>query len=142
MSFTAETRQRSLPVLPLASLVDILFLLLAFFLTTSALREQEMQMGVELPQAESGATAVSPATQTIISIDADDRIFLGERELPLPTLRQTLQELVRVSPNDSVVVRGDRGSSWGLGVQVMDIAHQVGFRDVSVATVKGIEEIR
>lgn len=142
MSFTAETRQRSLPVLPLASIVDILFLLLTFFLTTSALREQELQMGVELPQAESGTTAVSPATQTIISISADDRIFLGERELPLPTLRQTLQELAKVSPSDSVVVRGDRTASYGLAVQVMDIAQQAGFRDVSVATVKGIEDIQ
>lgn len=142
MSFTSETRARSLPVLPLASIVDILFLLLTFFLTTSALREQEMQMGVQLPQAESGDTAVSPARQTIISISDDDRIFLGERELPLPTLRQTLQELVKISPDDSVVIRGDRQASYGLAVQVLDMAYQVGFRNVSVATVKGIEEIR
>ena len=142
MSFTAESRSRSLPVLPLASLVDILFLLLAFFLTTSALREQEVQMGVQLPQAETGETAVSAATQTIVNITAEDRIFIGERELPLPVLRQTLDELVKLSPSEALVVRGDREASYGLAVQVMDIAHQAGFRDVSVATVKGIEEIR
>lgn len=142
MSFVAETRQRSLPVLPLASLVDVLFLLLVFFLTTSALREREMQIGVQLPTAETGETAVSPATQIIISVDENDRVFLGERELTLPLLRQTLTELAKQFPDESVVVRGDRGSSFGVAVQIMDIAQQAGLRDVSVATVKSVDEIQ
>ena len=142
MSFASETRQRSLPVIPLASFVDILFLLLTFFLTTSALRERELQIGVDLPAAESGETAVSAATQTIISITAEDRIYLGERELPLPSLRQTLEELAAISPDEAVVIRGDQASSFGLAVQIMDVAQQAGIRNVSVATVKSLEEIQ
>lgn len=142
MSFAAPSRERAGPALPMASFVDILFLLLIAFLTTSTLRERELQMGVSLPAADSGETAVSPATQIVISISADDRIFLGERELPIESLRQTLADLAKLSPGESVVVRGDREASYGLAVQIMDVAQQVGLRDVSVATVKSVEEIR
>lgn len=142
MSFASETRQRSMPVLPLAAFVDILFLLLAFLLTTSAMRERELQIGVDLPSADTGEGAVSPALQTIVTISTEDRLFLGDQELAMPQLRQKLKDLAAAQASDSVVVRGDQGSSFGLAVQVMDAAQQAGIRDVSVATVKSVEEIQ
>lgn len=142
MSFASESRTRSSPVLPLASFVDILFLLLSFLLATSALREQETQMGVDLQPTQTGEGAVSPATQIVVTVSADDRIFLGQRELALPTLRQTFEEIVKEFPNESLVIRGDRGSSFGLAVQIMDAAKDANINDVSVATVKSVEEIR
>lgn len=141
MSFSAQARERSRPVLPLAPMVDVLFLLLIFFMTASVFREQELQIDVALPTAEMAQPPATTATQITISLTADDRIYLGPRELTLAALRRTLAELVRDFPDEVVVVRGDQASSFGLAVKVMDAAQLAGVTNVSVATVKPTEEL-
>ena len=88
MSFAAQVRERSRPVLPLAPMVDVLFLLLIFFMTASVFREQELQIDVALPTAEMAQPPATTATQITISLTADDRIYLGPRELTLAALRR------------------------------------------------------
>lgn len=142
MSFASETRARSAPVLPLSAMVDVLFLLLTFFMTASVFREQELQIGVDLPAAETAQGGQGGATQITITVTGEDRIYLGEREHTLDSLRQTLADLATQFPDEAVVIRGDKGSSFGLAVQIMDVAQRAGLRDISVATVKSVEDIR
>ncbi len=142
MSFVSESRERVRPAIPLAAMVDILFLLLIFFMTASVFRDQELQLPVELPaaaSADSGSGAA--ATQIVVTITDDDRVFLGEREMPISLLLPTFRELAAQFPDETVIVRGDQDSRFGLSVQVMDLAMQAGLRNVSVATVKSVDEI-
>ncbi|MEO1237339.1 MAG: biopolymer transporter ExbD [Planctomycetota bacterium] len=140
MSFATQTRERSAPVLPLAGMVDVLFLLLIFFMTASVFRDAELSMDVSLPSSETAASAVGPANQIVITVDAENRVFLGEREVPIDGLRSLLEDLVAVAPNDSAVVRADQGADWGVGVRVMDLAQQAGLTQVQAATVRPAEE--
>ena len=141
MSFVAESRLRTRPVLPLAGMVDVLFLLLIFFMTASVFREQELQIPVELPATETAQVAApDPATRIVVTVTADGRIFLGEREVSADELKVMFRELADQFPHESVIVRGDRDSRFGLAVHVMDLAQQAGIRDVSVATIKTLDE--
>lgn len=140
MSFSSTTRERSAPVLPLAGMVDVLFLLLIFFMTASVFRDSELSMDVSLPQSETATSAVGPGTQIIITVDGENRVFLGEREIPMDGLRGVLLDLVAVAPNDSVVVRADQESNTGIAVRVMDIAQQAGLTQVSIATIRPAEQ--
>ncbi len=136
MSFASPSRERTGPVLPMAGMVDILFLLLIFFMTASVFRDSELSMDVSLPTSETASSAVGPATQIVITVDANNRVFLGEREVPLDNLLSILLDLVAVAPNDAVVVRADQLSNTGIAVHVMDLAQQAGLTEVSIATIR------
>lgn len=140
MSFATQTRERSAPVLPLAGMVDVLFLLLIFFMTASVFRDAELSMDVTLPTSETAASAVGPAQQIVITVGEDNRVFLGERAVPIENLLPVLNQLVEVAPNDSVVVRADQNSNTGVAVRVMDLAQQAGLTQVSIATIRPAEE--
>lgn len=142
MSFVSESRERVRPVLPLAGMVDILFLLLIFFMTASVYRDQELQLPVELPSAASAVEgSATMATRIVVTVTADDRVYLGEREMPMNLLRETFVELANQFPDETVIVRGDQNSRFGLAVRVMDLAQSAGLRNVSVATVKSVEDV-
>jgi len=140
MSFATESRERSKPAIPLSAMVDILFLLLVFFMTVSVFREQERQIDVSLPATESAQPAASK-TQIIITVTDDGGIFIGDRAYNFDTLRSTLTKLAQQFPNESVVIRGDKTSQFGLAVRVLDTAYSCGLRNVYLATTKAQSEI-
>ena len=129
MSFTAETRERTRPVLPLAAMVDVLFLLIIFFMTASVFREQELAVHLNLPAADSAQTAPGLTTQIVIHITDDNRIHLGPRERTFSELRQDLVQLHAASPNETVVIRADEQSSYGTFLQILGAAQRAGFVD-------------
>lgn len=137
MSFTASTRDRNPPILPLAGLVDIMFLLLIFFMTTSIFREQERLIEVLLPSTESQISGAAYASPIVITVTADDGIYMGGHRYDLDELRRTLAEL----PNEPVEIRGDSNSRLGLSVQIMDAAYAAGLKNVFLATTKRASEI-
>ena len=140
MSFSAPTRERSTPVLPLSAMVDVMFLLLIFFMTASVFREEERQIDVALPSAETGQAPAS-RTQIFITITADGGIFLGDQLMTFETLPAKLKRLVELYPNESVVVRGDMDAKLGLAVRVIDTVKASGLRNVLIATTKPESEL-
>lgn len=140
MSFSAPSRDRNPPVLPLASMVDIMFLLLIFFLTTAAFREQERQMDVDLPAAENSSGA-SSRTQVVITVTEDGTIYMGDRTYTLAALKQTLGKLAKQFPDEAVIIRGDSGSRFGQAIAVADIVYASGLRHVSFATIRKRSEL-
>lgn len=140
MSFTAETRERTRPALPLAAMVDVLFLLLIFFMTASVFRQQELQIEVQLPTAETAETRGSVADRLIITVQEDDSIYLGPREMTVPELRERLEALAAGDPGQTVVIRGDQRSNLGRAVQLLDIAQAAGFTDAQISTARSADE--
>jgi biopolymer transport protein ExbD len=135
VSFSSPTRDRTGTAFPLASMVDMMFLLLIFFLTTSAFREQERRMDVSLPQTDN-ATGQSARTQLVITIMEDGSIFLGDKGYNIQTLKQTLAKLAQQFPGEEVIIRGDSGGTFGRCMEVADAAYSAGLRNVSFATIK------
>ena len=74
MGFASETRERVRPVLPLAGMVDILFLLLIFFMSTYSMREQELSVDVGLPASESAEPGTNEALKVVITYDQEGRV--------------------------------------------------------------------
>lgn len=133
MGFASESRERSRPVLPLAGMVDILFLLLIFFMSTYSMREQELVMEVGLPAAETANPGTTGAQKVIITFDKDDRIFLGQRFVPIDQLKSEIAKLVEINPNQPVIIRGDSRGNFGLGIKIADTARVAGLTDVQFA---------
>jgi biopolymer transport protein ExbD len=141
MSFSAPLRARAGPALPLASMIDVLFLLLIFFMTASVLREQERAIDVSLPRQESSDTDGGLHTQLLITVTQGGEIYVGATKYEIPRLRQILADLVKQFPDEAVVIRGDQNSRLGLTVHIMDMAYAVGLRHVYLATTKKESEL-
>ena len=128
------------PTLPLSSMLDVIFLLLAFFIIATTFRDNESKIDVSLPAAESDRAPAHAGTHITITIKSDGKIQIGDTVHTFDSLKATLGELVKQYPDESVLIRGDRESSLGTSVKVMDLAYSVGLKNVYLATTKGKPE--
>ena len=119
--------------MPLTSLIDIVFLLLIYFLLTTNFMVEE-GIKIKLPQARASA----PQTEEVITIyvDKQGRVFLGTREFSYAGLFDGLRELIRDRKDKLVVVRADRTVILNKAVKAMDIAKAAGAERLCLATEK------
>lgn len=138
MSFASD-RTRGQGGFPLASMMDIIFLVLIFFVTTSAMRDQEMVMSVKLQATNSGAPAEN-RTATRITVTEDGTIYIAEQPYTIEQLEQRLRQIARHFPNEAILIRGDKGSKLGTTVQVLDLCQSAGLQNVSIGSRRKAED--
>ena len=119
--------------MPLTSLIDIVFLLLIYFLLTTNFMVEE-GIKIKLPQAKASA----PQTEEVITVyvDKQGRAFLGTLELSYAGLFDRLRELIKHRTSKLVIVRADRAVILNKAVKVMDIAKAAGAERLCLATEK------
>jgi biopolymer transport protein ExbD len=140
MSFAGPPADTNYGWRPPTTYVDVMFLILTFFITIAAFRDDDRQINVSLPAQSALKEGAGGRTQIVVTVTKDEQIFLGDRAFTPETLLPKLTELARVYPNESVLIRGDRESSLGTTMKVMDMAYAAGLNDVSLATVKPRKE--
>ncbi len=114
----------------LTPLIDMVFILLIFFLVTASFI-RESAVTIRRPQA---ATAEpQPGAELIVTITADEQIWLNDAVVDIRRLRARLDELKLASAKRSVIILADQKTSTGLLVNTMDQLRQAGFADISVA---------
>lgn len=118
---------------PLTALIDIVFLLLIYFLLTTNFMVDE-GIKVKLPQAKASA----PQTEKVITVyvDREGRAFLDKTEVSDAQLFDRLRELIGNEANKLVVVRADREVILNKAVKVMDVAKAAGAGRLCLATEK------
>jgi biopolymer transport protein ExbD len=114
----------------LTPLIDMVFILLIFFLVTmSFIRESTVT--VQRPKA---ATAVpQPNAAVIVTITADEQIWLNDVSVDIRLLRARLEQLGLANPAQAAIILADAQASTGLLVKVMDQLRLAGFVNISVA---------
>ena len=129
MRFRELRRVRAEP--GMTAMIDIIFLLLVFFVLSSSFVLQP-GVKVELPRT---VTQEHPVRKDLILIiSRDKRVFLNNDQVPLKSLWGRLIEELKVQPEGLMIIRADKGVPHGLVVQVMDIAKQAGALRMSIAT--------
>jgi biopolymer transport protein ExbD len=118
---------------PLTSLIDIVFLLLIYFLLTTNFMVDE-GIKVKLPQAKASA----PQTEEVITVYVDEqgRAFLRDHEVSLNELFNRLREMIGTATDKLVVIRADRSVILNKAVKVMDVAKAAGAGRLCLATEK------
>jgi biopolymer transport protein ExbD len=139
MSFVAATRDRQGPAVPMAGMIDIMFLLLVFFMTAAVYREQEQQIDVSLPQATESTGG--DRSQIVVTIKADGTIFVAGAAYNMDTFGAKLKDVASQFPDEMVVIRGDKDCPLGLAVRVMDMIYAANLRNVYLATTKPQSEV-
>ena len=118
---------------PLTALIDIVFLLLIYFLLTTNFMVDE-GIKIKLPQAN----ASRPQTEETITVyvDQDGRSYLNNRQISTDELFKSLKEMIGGRKDKLVVVRADRGVILNKAVKVMDVAKAAGAGRLCLATEK------
>jgi biopolymer transport protein ExbD len=140
MSFAQPTKEAR-RALPLAPMLDVMFLLLMFFVTTASFREEEQQVDVTLAATKAGAPAEARRTEVVVNVKDDGSILVGGAAYNIQQLSTLLRDLIAEYPGEHVVIRGDKRVPYERVVQVVDAARSVGVRNVSLATVKRAADV-
>lgn len=114
----------------LTSLIDMLFLLIIFFLVSSAFVEEEKDLEVELSRARSAPALTAPQSPVVINVRRDGAILLGTQPILLDGLLARLQAIQQDSPGRMVQIRGDRRVPYEYVVAVHAAVAEAGFRRV------------
>jgi biopolymer transport protein ExbD len=127
--------------LNITPLIDIVFLLLIFFMVSTTF-QKESQLRVQLPEATQ-QTKADPQEPVEITISAEGQFAIGGRKLPQDNLATVIDALGRVVGDDrerAVVVRADSRTPHQAVVRAMDAASKLGLTRLSIATAEQTDE--
>ena len=123
-----------LPGFQLTPMLDVVFLLLCFFVTTSVYSQWENEVEIQLPSAESGVEPNRLPGEIIVNVAKDGAIRVNGRDLTPEELGAKCRALAAAFPGNPIVVRGDREASWESVLRVLDICAKNDLYNVNFAS--------
>ena len=121
--------------LSLTPLIDIVFLLLIFFLVATRFAEEEREMDVQLPDASEAKPLTSEPRELFVNIDERGRYYVTGKMVTLPELDPILKAAWVNNPGRaSVVIRADKRVAWQYVVGAMNACNKAKIRDYRVTT--------
>ena len=125
----------SLGSLSMTPLIDVVFLLLIFFLVATRFEEEERDMDINLPRASEAQPTISPQKELFVNVTKEGEFVVDGRELSLDNLQECLLNAYRTNPGQQrVIIRADRDSRTSNLVAVMNACNRANIRNYSVAT--------
>ena len=119
-------------IINLSSLLDILFILIIFFLATSTFEEEERDARINLPNAGKGDALSSAPNVMVINVREDGSILLGKRLVKLEELRQQVKAAVDENPDQKVLIRGDENARHGAVAQALLTCKGAGVDEANI----------
>ncbi|RPJ33547.1 MAG: biopolymer transporter ExbD [Verrucomicrobiaceae bacterium] len=129
-----SSRQPEPAGIQLAPMIDIVFLLLIFFIVTWQFSRSETELNVSVPTAEEGSELNRPKGEIIINVLSDGTIRVEGLTVELPQLLEKLAAIARQFENQPVRIRGDGGVAYQRIVEVIDTCQKAGIWNISFAT--------
>ena len=126
----ARRRNRGTTELNIAPLIDMVFILLIFFLVNTSFVKET---GIDVSRPTASTAVVQNKATILIAIDGNDRIFMDHREIDPRAVRANVERALAENPEGAVVVVADKASSTGTAIQVMDGCRMAGANNVSLA---------
>ena len=130
-------RKRAQPQLlgfQIAPMVDILLVLLVFFIVTWNFAITENEMDVKVPTAAAAKEQQPMANQTVLNVRKNGTVVMNRKELNLEDLRKKLSQLSELYPDYAIILRGDKQLPFEDLMAVMDVCRQANIWNVAFAT--------
>ncbi len=130
------------PEISLTSLIDVVFLLLIFFMVSTTFERQAV-LKVDLPEAKNVSLPEDQADSFELVIDKNGQFYLNDRQLidaKPATIRAAFAEAAGDDRSFSIILRADAETPHHFVVTAMDITAQMGFTRMSIATERITEE--
>ena len=133
MKFAPESGSKA-PTLALTSMLDVIFLLLCFFVTASVYSQWESEISIQLPSAETSDEPNRLPGEVIVNVTESGNVRLNGMNVELSDLEKRLSKLSKIYPDQSVIIRADRVTKYEHLVKVIDTCRKAGVWNFSLAT--------
>ena len=130
-----STEQEATATIALTPIIDMVFLLLIFFLVATTFHQTEREMRIALPTASSSVPISAVLMELVVNVDAAGNIFTGGRQVEPDALRSMIAGAVKNNPEQKVTIRGDRTTAYASIVRVLDICKGAGIQEPYLDTV-------
>lgn len=120
-------------VISTQSLVDVMFILVIFFLVTMSFKEIERDTAVNLPQTDTTLSSTSKAL--VINVKKDGNYFVGGKRLNIDGIKEKLLSLLEKNPSQKVLIRGDKEALHGQVAAVIAVSKKCGVKDANIGYV-------
>lgn len=112
----------------LTPMIDMVFLLLIFFLVATTFQRDERELDIALPEAASAAPITEALQEIVVNVDAQGAMRVNGRSVSPEALQALLAQAVQANPEQKVTVRGDRAAPYALIVRALDVCKAAGVR--------------
>jgi len=139
----ARAPKRRSPRIEIIPMVDVMMLLLVFYVLSSLAMTQTKGIEVQLPSAQSGQANVAPQ-QLVVTVNSAGEVYLQQQLVPVEQLGAQVQQLCQSRPGglesvqkEGIILNADQSSQMRQTVGVMDQLRQVGIYNFSISTQEG-----
>jgi len=125
------TKRRKMPSITVVSLIDILAILLIFFIVTTTFKEKLPQLQINLPESKSASTASTETKKSIpLQIKGPKQITLDNKPVTMAGLPAAIREVQKANPGCSITMQADKEAPFGTVVAVLDALQAGGVKNV------------
>ena len=133
MTFSPQRKSRA-PGIALTSMLDVIFLLLCFFVTVSVFSQWESEISIKLPTAKTAEAPERLPGEIIVNLSKDGSIKVNGATMSLADLQSKLARISKFSPGQPVIIRADKETKYDYLVGVIDACRAGDVWNFSLAT--------
>ena len=133
MTFATQRKSRA-PALALTSMLDVIFLLLCFFVTVSVFSQWESEISIRLPEAKTSEPPERLPGEIIVNLAKDGSVKVNGATMALPDLQARLKRIAKFYPGQPVIIRADKDTKYDDLVKVIDTCRAGDVWNFSLAT--------
>jgi len=126
-------RKRRAPSIIIVSLVDILTILLIFFVVSTTFKKDQPEVQINLPESQTATKAPAETEHALVSVDENDAISLDGRPIPVEELERAIRDLAG-NRKSSLALQADKKASFGTIIKVMDALKLAGVKNLPAFT--------
>jgi biopolymer transport protein ExbD len=131
MKFAA--RKKRAPSIIIVSLVDVLTILLIFFVVSTTFKRDQPQVQINLPDAKTATKAPAEMEHSIVMVDSNDQVRLDGQPIEVDALEQAVKDLPDTK-RSSLALQADKKASFGIIIRVMDALKLAGVKNLPAFT--------
>lgn len=122
------TRQRRMPQVIIVSLIDIFAILLIFVIVSTTFKRDQPAVTIKLPESKTAAAAEGTTDPVVLTIAANEEIFLDERKVTLEELKPALEKMVKSNSQQKLALNTDKAAPFGVVIRVLDVLKEAGIK--------------
>ena len=126
-------RKRRAPSIIIVSLVDILTILLIFFVVSTTFKKDQPEVKINLPESKTATTAPAELEHALLTISEKDEIKLDGKVVPAEALEGAVRDLPPTRKS-SIALQADKKASFGTIIKVMDALKLAGVKNLPAFT--------
>ena len=137
-----KTQQDDMPQLNLTSMIDVVFLLIIFFMVGRKFTDYERKLDLHVPVVREGAALSDAPQKRVIQVYRDGQVVFDRRPVTLDQLTAELTHARQEYSDLGVLVRGDAASQFQTVADVLVACRQAGVAELNIAVVQSSSAVR